>query len=114
LPPTFRKRDFKQITFHHLPPGVSNADMKALENKRRAGTLSDKDFDDLCRKYGKPMSSLATPWNKTTTVEERVFHKRKRQGKLIEEKQFNFESICRQLEAFDSGKISDFVEAVRL
>jgi hypothetical protein len=114
LPPTFRTVDLKQEMFHHLPPDISDADRQALAEKQRRGTLTDQDFDELWHKYIKPASSLNAPWNNTAEVRARVLHKRPRKGKLIEEKQFNFESICHQLEAFDNGTISDFVNVVRL
>ncbi len=114
LPPTFRKADLKQVMAHHLPPDISDADQQALEEKQRQGTLKPHDFDELWHKYIKPTNNPFAPWHQTATFQERVLHKRQRQGKFIEEKQFNFESICRQLEAFDNGTISDFVKAVRL
>lgn len=114
LPPTFRKPDLKELMFHHLPPDISDGDKQALEEKQRQGVLTHQDFDELWRKYIKPTSNLYAPWHTTARVQERVFHKRRRQGKLIEEKQFNFESICRRLEAFDNGCISTFVNSVRL
>jgi hypothetical protein len=114
LPPTFRAADRKEVMFHHLPPDISDSDKQELEKKQKNGTLTKKDLDELWHKYIKPTNDLRTPWHKTATVQERVFHKRQRNGKLIEEIQFNFESICRQLESFDNGTISDFINAVRL
>jgi hypothetical protein len=114
LPPTFRKADLKPVMFHHLPPDISEADRLALDEKQRHGTLTDQDFEELRRKYIKPTSNLHAPLIKTAEVQERVFHKRKKLGKLIEEKLFSFRDICRQLEAFDNGAVSDFVNAVRL
>ncbi|MGA2029026.1 MAG: hypothetical protein ABSG87_03025, partial [Verrucomicrobiota bacterium] len=114
LPPTFRAADRKEVMFHHLPPDISDSDKQELEKKQKNGTLTTKDLDELWHKYIKPTNDLRTPWHKTATVQERVFHKRQRNGKLIEEIQFNFESICRQLESFDNGTNSDFINAVRL
>lgn len=114
LPPKFRKADLKWVMFHHLPPGISEADWLALDEKQRQGTLTDQDLDELWQKYIKPTSSLNAQWDTTAEVQERVFHKREKLGKLIEEKLFHFEEICRQLEAFDKGLVSDFVNAVRL
>jgi hypothetical protein len=114
LPPTFRKADLKEVVFHHLPPDISDTDRQVLAGKQKKGTLTQKDFGDLWRKYSKPTNNLHAEWQKTAEVQERVFHKRQRRGKLIEETQFNFENICRQLESFDNGTISDFINAVRL
>jgi len=114
LPPTFRKVDLKQVWFHKLPPDISEADKEALADKQRQRTLGVEDFEQIWKRYLKPTNSLLTPWRQTAEVQKRVFNKRNRKGKLIEEKQFNFESICRQFEAFDGGAVSDFVNAVRL
>lgn len=114
LPPTFRKADVKPVMFLFSPPDISAEDKQALEEKQRQGTLTEQDSADIWRKYIKPTSNLHAPWHNTAEVQERVFHKRERQGKLIEKKQFNFESICRQLESFDNGCISEFVSSVRL
>src|SRR6266542_68367 len=114
LPPTFRAADLKEVMLHHSPPNISDADKQALAEKERQGTLTHQDFAEIWKKCIKPTSSLFAPWHTTAEVEERVFHKRKRQEKLIEEKPFNFESICRQLETHDSGQSSDFVNRLRL
>ena len=114
LPPTFRKADIKPVMCHHLPPGISKAERAAVEKKGKLGTLTDRDIARLCRRYDKPTSDLFEPWHKTAEVREYVLHKRRRQAKLIQKNQFSFERISRQLEAFDDGMISDFVNAVRL
>jgi hypothetical protein len=114
LPPTFRKADLKEIMFHHLPSDISDSDRQELAEKQKKGILTKQDLDELWSKYIKPTSNLHAAWSKTATVQERVFHKRQRNGKLIEGIQFNFENICHQLESFDNGTISDFINAVRL
>lgn len=114
LPPEFRKADLKWVMFHHLPPCISEADWLALDEKQRQGTLRDQDFDELRHKYTKPTSRFNAQWDTTAEAQERVFHKREKLGKLIEKRVFKFEEICRQLEAFDQGLVSDFVNAVRL
>jgi hypothetical protein len=59
-------------------------------------------------------TNFNAPWHKIAEGRERVLHKRARKGKVIEGEKFNFESICQELEAFDNGCVSDFVNAVRL
>ena len=85
-----------------------------MAEKQRKRILTEQDFNELWSKYIKPTSNLHDPWHKTASIQERVLHKRERKGKLIEGIQFNFESICRQIESFDNGTISDFINAVRL
>lgn len=114
LPPTFRKADLKRRVFHHFPPQISDADSKTLKDKHSKGALTHKDLCEIWLKYNKPSNALYAPWHQTAEVQERVIHKRLRQGKPIEERKFNFETICRQIEAHDAGKPSDFVRAVRL
>jgi len=116
LPPTFRKADLKLVKFHLLPPDISEPDKLAWNEKHQQGTLTEQDWKELWSKYLEthPNTNPFAPWHQTARVENRVFHKRQRQGKLIEGKPFNFESISRQLEAFDNGCISEFVKSVRL
>lgn len=109
-----RKADVKKVILHHLPPDISEADRQEMAEKERKGILTEQDFNVLWRKYIKPTSNPHDPWHKTASIQERVLHKRERKGKLIEGIQFNFENICHQLESFDNGTISDFINAVRL
>jgi len=114
LPRTFRKADLQTVGIDYLPPETSEAEKQAIEAKRKQSTLTREDFDRLWRKYVKPTSDLFAAWHTTGSVEQWILHKRKRGSELIEQKQFNFQAICRQLEAFDNGLISDFVNGVRL
>ncbi|HEY3862123.1 MAG TPA: hypothetical protein VGO59_09565 [Verrucomicrobiae bacterium] len=115
LPPTFRKADFEQYVVYGVPPNISQADEQELKQKEKEGTLTNQYMDELWRKYPPPpTNNLSAPWHKIAEGRERVLHKRARKGKAIEGKKFNFESICHELEAFDTGCVSDFVNAVRL
>jgi hypothetical protein len=114
MPRSFRKADLKEVVSHHLPQNISDADRQALLKKKNERTLTKQDLDETWDKHIQPTSNLNAAWHKTATVRECVFHKRQRNGKLIEQIQFNFESICRQLESFDNGAISNFINAVRL
>jgi hypothetical protein len=115
LPPTFRKADFEQYVVYGVPPNISQADEQELKQKEKEGTLANQYMDELWRKYPPPpTNNLSGPWHKIAEGRERVLHKRARKGKAIEGKKFNFESICHELEAFDTGCVSDFVNAVRL
>ena len=116
LPPTFRSADLKPIMLHRLPPNVSAGDERALEQKKRRGTLTGQDFDKLWSKYIQPTTNPLAPWHHVAEGREEPMHKSTQRGKLMEEKRFKFESICGQLEDLDSGKISrsDFVDRLRL
>lgn len=116
LPPTFRAADLKPVMLHRLPPNISAEDEQALKEKERQGTLKEQDFDQLWRKYRQPTTNPFAPWSTVAEGREVVMHKARQRGKLMEEKRFKFESICRQLEDLDSGKISrsDFVDRLRL
>jgi hypothetical protein len=115
LPPTFRKSDLKPVMVYRVPPNISQADEQALKQMEQQGTLTSQYMDELWRKYpSKPTNSVNAQWNRIAEGQVRVLHKRPRKGKLIEGKQFNFEGICHELEAFDNGCVSDFVNAVRL
>ena len=110
LPPTFRKADLKEVMFYHLPPDISDSDRQKLVEKQKNGTLTKQDLDEPWKKW-----DLHSPWHKTATVQEHVFHKRKRGEKLVEEKLFNFDQICRDFERLDSGLTpqGDFVHRLR-
>jgi len=114
LPPTFRKADLKQVMVSYLPPDISQEDERALEAKQVEGSLTEQDISDVWAKHIKPTTSFTAPWNKIGECQTRILHKRKRDGRLIEETLFNFQNICRELEQFDSGGKSKFVSAVRL
>ncbi len=115
LPPTFRKADFEKYVVYGVPPNISQADEQELKQKEKEGTLTNQYMDELWRKYPPPpTNNLSAPWHKIAEGRERVLHKRPRKGKAIEGEKFNFEKICHELESFDNGCVSDFVNAVRL
>jgi hypothetical protein len=116
LPRSFRKADVKKERIAHLPSNISDTDRKAAEEKQRQRIYTNRDHDEVWRKYSKPTSNLHAPWHTVAEVRPVVLHKRKRGGKLIEEKSFNFANICRDFERADSGLTpkGDFVQQLRL
>ena len=116
LPRSFRKADCGQERIAYLPSNISNADKQAAEEKQRNGTFTKRDLDKLWRNYQRPATSLNSPWNIIEEVRPIVLNKRKRGEKLIEEKQFNFVNICRELERMDSEPHpkGDFIKRLRL
>jgi hypothetical protein len=115
LPAMYRKADLEQVVIYRIPPNISPADEQALKQKQQQGALTSQYMEELWRKYPpKVTNDFSTVWNQIAEGRERVLHKRPRKGKVIEGKQFNFENICRELEAFDNGCPSNFVKSVRL
>ena len=113
---SFRKADLRKERIAYLPPNISDTDKRAVEEKQLQGKFTQHDPDELSRKYTRPASNLYSPWHTVAEVRPIVLHKRKRGGKLVEEKSFNFVNICRELERMDLGRASqgDFVQRLRL
>ncbi len=62
LPPTFRKADVRQVIVDHLPTNISDADRQAWAEKKRQGTLTQQDFDELWRaSTPNPRATLMLP-----------------------------------------------------
>ena len=111
---SFRKADVMMKTIGYLPPNISAEDRNLIEEKRRQKTLTEDDLMEMSRKYDPPTASLSGKWNQISAHLPFVTDKRRHSGKLRELKKFHFDNICRELEAFDSGKRSDLIERLRL
>ena len=115
LPPTFRKADVYLELVHFLPSGISRRDKRIVDQKFSRGTLTEHHLGKVWEKYHKPPAAGSAPSDyRITTVQRCVIHKTRQGKKLVEEKKFKFDDICRQLEAHDAGQPSDFVGRVRL